>query len=166
MKALARLNRFGFGTAPAETLTLATGNKKTPSGRSPTNTPTRANNCEGATSAKTRRDFPSLPPRRRPALMKPVGIIPELAHSLNASEEGRGLSPCPLRRRRARRAQAQGELGMRMESRWHRTQNLRHAQAGRPTDSAVSQSANQPASGQPGTSALVAEAFLALDLSH
>ena len=96
MKALARLNRFGFGTAPAETLTLATGNKKTPSGRSPTNTPTRANNCEpsegGATSAKTRRDFPSLPPRRRPALMKPVGIIPELAHWLNASEQGGDLS--------------------------------------------------------------------------
>ena len=70
--------------------------------------------------------------------------------------------PSVLRRRRVRRAQAQGELGMRMESRWHRTQNLRHAQGGQQTDRQRVQWRRRErpaASGQPGTSALVAPFF-------
>ena len=83
-----------------ETLTLATGNKKTPARplppppvgrvrRSPTNTSTRAN-CEPRRHLGQKPgEISHLCRRRHCTLMKPVGIIPELAHSLNASKGGR-----------------------------------------------------------------------------
>ena len=148
--------------------------------RSPTNTSTRANNCEPRRHlSQNPARFPIFAARRAPRRSRTnetcwhhtrIGALAECKQGRTPQTEGRGLCPlavAPSGRRPSVHPSVEPrerivELGMRMESRWHRTQNLRHAQGGQQTDRQRVQWRRRErpaASGQPGTSALVAPFF-------